>query len=103
MRAESPAPQAASLACGAKETIMDKDRIKGKAEEMQGQAKRQLGEITGDTKLKIEGTFDKAKGKTQQAFGKMKESGREALERSKEHAQELKKPFQNIRPKKPAA
>lgn len=82
---------------------MDKDRVKGKMEEMKGKVKRQAGEITGDTKTKVEGAFEQAKGKTEQVFGKMKDTGREALERGKQHAQEFGKPHQNIRPKKPAA
>jgi uncharacterized protein YjbJ (UPF0337 family) len=85
------------------EKTMDKDRVKGKAEDILGRAKRQAGELTGDKKLQAEGVAQQAKGKAQNAWGKMKDAGREALDRGKAHAQEQEKHFQNIRPKKPAA
>jgi len=78
---------------------MDKDRVKGKMEDIKGRVKRQGGAMTGDKKSEIEGAFEQA----QQAWGKMKDSGREALTRGKEHAQEFGKTHQNVRPKKPAA
>jgi len=82
---------------------MDKDRVKGKMEDIKGRVKRQGGAMIGDKKTEIEGAFEQAKGKAQQAWGKMKDSGREALARGKEHAQEFGKTHQNVRPKKPAA
>jgi uncharacterized protein YjbJ (UPF0337 family) len=66
---------------------MDKDRIKGKAEDVKGRIKRQVGEWTGDTKTQAEGAAEQAKGKAQNAFGKMKDAGREALDRSKQDEQ----------------
>ena len=82
---------------------MDKDRVKGKVEDIVGRAKRQAGEWTGDKKTEAKGAIEQAKGKAQHAFGKMKDTGREALERGREKIHEQTKPFQNVRPKKPAA
>jgi uncharacterized protein YjbJ (UPF0337 family) len=73
--------------------------MKEKIEEIQSRTKRQAGEL----KKEAEGALEQAKGKTQQAFGKMKDAGREALDRAKMHSQEQGKPYQNVRPKKPAA
>ena len=57
---------------------MDKDTIKGKAEDIKGRVKRQVGEWTGDDKLQTEGTIDQAKGKVQNAWGKVKDDVRDA-------------------------
>jgi hypothetical protein len=54
---------------------MEKDRVKAKAEEIQGRARRLAAEWIG---------------------GK-------ARRRAKEHTQEQSRPYQNIRPKRPAA
>ena len=53
---------------------MDKDRIKGSATNMGGQAKESAGNLTGDSKLKSEGKMDQAKGKVQNAFGGIKDA-----------------------------
>jgi uncharacterized protein YjbJ (UPF0337 family) len=53
---------------------MDKDRIKGSATSMGGQAKESAGDLTGDAKLKSEGKMDQAKGKVQNAFGGIKDA-----------------------------
>ena len=42
---------------------MDKDRIKGAAEQVKGKVKEQAGKLTGDKKLETEGKIDKAAGK----------------------------------------
>ena len=56
---------------------MDKDRIKGKMEDIGGRVKRQAGEWTGDRKLQDEGAADQLKGKTRDAVGKVKDAGRD--------------------------
>jgi uncharacterized protein YjbJ (UPF0337 family) len=63
---------------------MDKDRVKGKAEDIKGRAKRQVGEWTGDKKTQAEGAAEQVKGKIQNAWGKAKDAGRDVLDRSKE-------------------
>jgi uncharacterized protein YjbJ (UPF0337 family) len=57
-----------------KGTIMDKDRIKGAANQAKGSIKEAAGKVTGDTKLRTEGTLDKAKGKVESAIGGVKDS-----------------------------
>ena len=63
---------------------MDKDRVKGKAEDIKGRIKRQVGEWTGDEKTQAEGAAEQAKGKIQNAWGKVKDAGRDVLDRSNE-------------------
>jgi len=55
---------------------MDKDKIKGKAKDIKGRVKRQVGEWTGDEQLQTEGTMDQAEGKVQNAWGKVKDAVR---------------------------
>ena len=60
---------------------MDKDRIKGAANQAKGAIKKGVGKATGDAKLKAEGDANKAKGKVQNAIGGAKEALREAFKR----------------------
>ncbi len=53
---------------------MDKDRIKGAANQSKGSMKEAVGKLTGDDKLKIEGKTDKAVGKVQSALGRLKDT-----------------------------
>jgi uncharacterized protein YjbJ (UPF0337 family) len=55
---------------------MDKDRIKGSANQAKGKIKEAVGRATGDNKLKAEGTMDKATGKVQSAVGGLKDAAR---------------------------
>jgi len=57
---------------------MDKDRIKGKMDEMAGRAKRQVGEWTGDTEMQGKGAAEEVKGKVQNAWGNVKDAARDA-------------------------
>ena len=52
---------------------MNKDEIKGKANDVKGRIERQAGEWTDDKKLQGEGAMDQAKGKVQSAWGKVKD------------------------------
>jgi len=56
---------------------MDKDRIKGAAEQAKGAVKKGVGNLTGDQKLQAEGEADKMKGKAQSAVGGAKDKARE--------------------------
>lgn len=58
------------------ETAMDKDRIKGSAEEAKGAVKETAGKVFGDKKLETEGKTDKAAGKVQNAVGGLKDAVR---------------------------
>jgi uncharacterized protein YjbJ (UPF0337 family) len=42
---------------------MDKDRVKGSAEQAKGKVKEWTGKVTGDSKTESEGKADQAKGK----------------------------------------
>lgn len=59
---------------------MDKDRIKGKAEDIAGRAKRQVGEWTGDKDAQAEGAVDQLKGKARNAVGKVKDAARDVAD-----------------------
>jgi uncharacterized protein YjbJ (UPF0337 family) len=62
---------------------MDKDRIKGKMNDVKGRVERQVGEWTGDEETQAKGAADQLKGKTQNAVGKMKDAGRDAIDKLK--------------------
>ena len=57
---------------------MDKDRIKGAADQAKGSIKTAAGKVLGDEKLKAEGAVDKAKGKVESAVGGLKDAARDA-------------------------
>ena len=52
---------------------MDKDRIKGSAQQAKGAVKEVAGKIAGDAKLEAEGKSDKVAGKVQNAVGGLKD------------------------------
>jgi uncharacterized protein YjbJ (UPF0337 family) len=53
---------------------MDKDRIKGSAEQAKGKVKEVAGKVVGDSKLESEGKSDQVKGKVQNAVGGIKDT-----------------------------
>jgi uncharacterized protein YjbJ (UPF0337 family) len=53
---------------------MDKDRIKGSAQQAKGAVKEAVGKVTGDAKLESEGKGDKVAGKIQNAVGGLKDA-----------------------------
>jgi uncharacterized protein YjbJ (UPF0337 family) len=53
---------------------MDKDRIKGSAQQAKGAVKEVAGKISGDAKLESEGKADKVAGKVQTAIGGLKDT-----------------------------
>ena len=55
---------------------MDKDRIKGSAEQAKGAVKESTGKVFGDKKLETEGKTDMAAGKIQNAVGGFKDAVR---------------------------
>jgi uncharacterized protein YjbJ (UPF0337 family) len=57
-----------------KGTDMDKDRIKGSAQQAKGAVKEVAGKVTGDAKLEAEGKSDKVAGKVRNAVGGVKDS-----------------------------
>ena len=63
---------------------MDKERIKGKAEDVAGRVERQVGEWTGNEKAQAEGLAKQAEGKARNAVGKTKDAVRDAADKLKE-------------------
>jgi uncharacterized protein YjbJ (UPF0337 family) len=55
---------------------MDKDRVKGSAEQVKGAVKEAAGKVFGDKKLETDGNADKAAGKVQNAIGGLKDAVR---------------------------
>jgi uncharacterized protein YjbJ (UPF0337 family) len=55
---------------------MDKDRIKGSAEQAKGAVKETAGKSFGDKKLETDGKTDEAAGKVQNAIGGLKDAVR---------------------------
>jgi uncharacterized protein YjbJ (UPF0337 family) len=53
---------------------MDKDRIKGSAEQAKGIVKETAGKVIGDAKLEAEGKAERAKGEIRNAVGGLKDS-----------------------------
>ena len=53
---------------------MDKDRIKGLAEQAKGTVKKTAGKVVGDSKLEAEGKAEQAEGKIRNAVGGVKDS-----------------------------
>ena len=53
---------------------MDKDRIKGSANQAKGAIKEAVGKATGDSKLQADGKADKVAGKIQNAVGGIKDT-----------------------------
>jgi len=54
--------------------MVDKDRIKGSAQQAKGKVKEVVGKVTGDAKLEGEGKADKAGGKIRNAIGGIKDT-----------------------------
>lgn len=59
---------------------MDKDRIKGKAKEMEGRVEQAAGDLTGSDRARADGAAKKTEGKIQNTFGKVKDKVRDALD-----------------------
>lgn len=54
--------------------MVDKDRIKGSANQAAGKAKEWAGKLTGDKKTEAEGKADQLKGKVQNTVGGLKDA-----------------------------
>ncbi|MGZ8943087.1 MAG: CsbD family protein, partial [Methylobacter sp.] len=57
-----------------KETLMNKDQIKGQAEEVKGKIEEAAGVILDDKSMQIEGNIRKNAGKAQSVLGDLKEA-----------------------------
>jgi len=61
---------------------MDKLRVKGAVDEVVGSTKRQVGNLTGDTKTKVEGATQQVKGKVETTIGKLNDATRDAYDKN---------------------
>ena len=59
---------------------MNKNRIKGSAEQAKGTVKEVVGNVTGDSKLENEGRADQVAGKVQNTVGGIKDAVKEAVD-----------------------
>jgi len=57
---------------------MNKDQVKGRAEQVKGAIKSTTGKVVGNTKLEVEGELDKVGGKAQATYGDLKEDVKDA-------------------------
>lgn len=53
---------------------MDKDRVKGSANQVKGKIKKVAGKALGDSKLQSDGVANQVKGKVQNAVGGLKDA-----------------------------
>ena len=59
---------------------MDKEHIKGAADQAKGAIKDAAGKVTGNEKLQAEGKMDKAKGEAHKMAGDVKDAVKRASE-----------------------
>jgi len=63
---------------------MDKDEIKGKAEQAKGYVKEKVGQATNDPDLEAEGTADRAAGEVREGYGEVKDKVKRAIDELKD-------------------
>ena len=63
---------------------MDKEEIKGKAEQAKGYVKEKVGQATNDPDLEAEGTADRAAGKVREGVGEVKDKVKRAVDELKD-------------------
>ncbi len=61
--------------------MVDKDRVKGSAEEMKGSVKDTAGKALGDQKLQGEGKADKVSGSVRNTVGGVKDAVKDAFKK----------------------
>jgi uncharacterized protein YjbJ (UPF0337 family) len=59
---------------------MDKEHVKGAADNVVGKTKEAAGRATGNKSLEAEGKVDQVKGAVHNAAGDAKDAGKEAIE-----------------------
>ena len=53
-------------------SLLNKDEVEGKWEQVKGTVKDKVGEVTGNSELEAEGEVQNAGGETQETWGKIK-------------------------------
>jgi uncharacterized protein YjbJ (UPF0337 family) len=61
---------------------MNKDQVKGRAEDLKGQVKEVTGNALGKDRLKTEGKTDQVAGKSQAAYGDAKEKAKDVIDKA---------------------
>lgn len=59
---------------------MDENRFEGSVRNIGGKLEEVAGNLTGDTKLKVDGTMDRMAGSAQNAYGRAKDSVGDAVD-----------------------
>jgi uncharacterized protein YjbJ (UPF0337 family) len=59
---------------------MDKEHVKGVADDVKGKVKEATGHVFGDKKLEQEGKLDQVKGAAHKTVGDVKDAGRDAID-----------------------
>lgn len=70
---------------------MNKDQVKGRAEQVKGAIKSTTGKVVGNTKLEVEGEIDKAGGKAQATYGDIKEDVKDANKDAAKRAEDQRR------------
>ena len=61
-------------------TIIDREHVKGAADKAKGAIKEGAGKLSGDKDMETEGKIDKAKGSAHNAAGDVKDAARDAAD-----------------------
>lgn len=77
---------------------MNSDRAKGAIDEAAGVVKRKAGELTGNTRLQVEGVVQQVKGELETAWGKAKD----AVDAANQEAAVDHEPRTHLEPDSPA-
>lgn len=64
--------------------IPNRDEVKGTVKKATGEAKRKVGDWTGDEETRAEGDVDRAEGEVQEKYGKVKREVGETIEEAGE-------------------
>lgn len=59
--------------------MWNKDEVRGKADQIKGNVKKSVGDLTDDENLRNEGDADNAAGKVEEGFGKGRRKVGEAI------------------------
>jgi uncharacterized protein YjbJ (UPF0337 family) len=62
--------------------MMDKNRVKGTIDEVEGSAKRHVVGLTGNSRTEVEGAAQQLKGKVENTVGKVKDEAHDAQDNS---------------------
>jgi uncharacterized protein YjbJ (UPF0337 family) len=61
------------------EQIMDKERVKGGAEQAKGRVEKAVGDLTGDKDKQAQGSLTETEGKVRTSVGKLKDKVKEVI------------------------